>query len=99
MVCEKPPHSPFFKGGRSCTPPLAKGGGGDLPVKGIKVTLLGPAPAPISRVRGQYRFHLLLLSSRRDKLRSLAIEGRNAVEEKYGRKCKVIVDVDPMNLM
>jgi primosomal protein N' (replication factor Y) len=71
----------------------------DLQVKGSNVTLLGPAPAPISRVRGQYRFHLLLLSQQRDKIRSLAIEGRNAVEEKYGRRCKVIVDVDPVNLM
>jgi primosomal protein N' (replication factor Y) (superfamily II helicase) len=68
-------------------------------IRGKETVLLGPAPAPISRVRGQYRFHLLLLSQQRDKIRSLAIEGRNAVEEKYGRKCKVIVDVDPVNLM
>jgi len=68
-------------------------------MRGKNTVLLGPAPAPISRVRGQYRFHLLLLSQQRDKIRSLAIEGRNAVEEKYGRKCKVIVDVDPVNLM
>ena len=68
-------------------------------MRGKDTALLGPAPAPISRVRGQYRFHLLLLSRQRDKLRSFAIEGRNAVEEKYGRKCKVIVDVDPVNLM
>jgi primosomal protein N' (replication factor Y) len=68
-------------------------------MRGKDTVLLGPAPAPISRVRGQYRFHLLLLSQQRDKIRSLAIEGRNAVEEKYGRKCKVIVDVDPVNLM
>ena len=68
-------------------------------MRGKDTVLLGPAPAPISRVRGQYRFHLLLLSQQRDKIRSLAIEGRNAVEEKYGRKCRVIVDVDPVNLM
>ncbi len=68
-------------------------------MRGKDTVLLGPAPAPVSRVRGQYRFHLLLLSQQRDKIRSLAIEGRNAVEEKYGRKCKVIVDVDPVNLM
>ncbi len=68
-------------------------------MRGKDTVLLGPAPAPVSRVRGQYRFHLLLLSQQRDQIRSLAIEGRNAVEEKYGRKCKVIVDVDPMNLM
>jgi len=68
-------------------------------IRGKETMLLGPAPAPISRVRGQYRYHLLLLSKHRDKIRSLATEGRNAVEEKYGRKCRVILDVDPVNLM
>jgi primosomal protein N' (replication factor Y) (superfamily II helicase) len=68
-------------------------------MRGKDTILLGPAPAPIARVRGQFRFQLLLLSRQRDKIRMLAIEGKKAVEEKYGRKCKVIVDVDPMNLM
>ncbi len=68
-------------------------------MRGKDTILLGPAPAPISRVRGQYRFHLLLLSQHRDKIKTLAIEGKNAVEEKYGRKCRVIIDVDPVNLM
>jgi len=68
-------------------------------MRGKETTLLGPAPAPISRVRGQYRFQLLLLSTKREKIRMLAAEGRTAVEEKFGRKCRVIVDVDPVNLM
>jgi primosomal protein N' (replication factor Y) len=68
-------------------------------MRGKETILLGPAPAPISRLRGQFRFQLLLLSQKREAIRSLAVEGRNAVEEKYGRKCKVIIDVDPVNLM
>jgi primosomal protein N' (replication factor Y) len=68
-------------------------------IKGKDTLLLGPAPAPIARVRGQYRFQLLLLSQQREVIRYLAAEGRRVVEEKYGRKCKVIVDVDPVNLM
>jgi primosomal protein N' (replication factor Y) len=68
-------------------------------MRGKDTVLLGPAPAPISRLRGQYRYQMLLLSQRRDAIRHLAAEGRKAVEEKYGRKCKVIVDVDPVNLM
>jgi primosomal protein N' (replication factor Y) len=68
-------------------------------MRGKDTVLLGPAPAPISRVRGKYRFHLLLLSDQRDTIRSLAMEGRKAVEEKFGRKCRVLVDVDPVNLM
>ncbi len=68
-------------------------------MQGKEVILLGPAPAPIAKVRGQYRFQLLLLSQKRDVIRFLVSEARSAVEEKYGRKCKVIVDVDPVNLM
>jgi primosomal protein N' (replication factor Y) len=68
-------------------------------MRGKETIVLGPAPAPIAKVRGQYRFQLILLSQKRDLIRSLAAEGRNTVEEKFGRKCKVIVDVDPMNLM
>ncbi len=68
-------------------------------MQGKETALLGPAPAPVSRVRGQYRFQLLLLSPKRETIRALAAEGRKAVEEKYGRRCRVIVDVDPVNLM
>jgi primosomal protein N' (replication factor Y) len=68
-------------------------------MRGKDTLLLGPAPAPIARVRGQFRFQLLLLSQQRDKIRMLALEGKKTVEEKYGRKCKVIIDVDPVNLM
>jgi len=68
-------------------------------MRGKETALLGPAPAPISRVRGQYRFQLLLLSTRREAIRALAAEGRKVVEEKYGRKCRVLIDVDPVNLM
>ena len=80
-------------------PPLSKGGQGGFESRGKDTILLGPAPAPIARVRGKYRFQLLLLSQQRELIRHLAAEGRRVVEEKYGRKCKVIIDVDPVNLM
>jgi primosomal protein N' (replication factor Y) len=68
-------------------------------LRGNDTVLLGPAPAPLSRVRGQYRFQMLLLSAKREVMRMLVAEGKKMVEEKYGRKVKVIVDVDPVNLM
>ena len=68
-------------------------------MRGKETVLLGPAPAPVFRVRNQYRFQLILLSQKREAIRSLALEGRRVVEEKYGRKCRVLVDVDPVNLM
>jgi primosomal protein N' (replication factor Y) len=68
-------------------------------MRGKDTVLLGPAPAPVFRVRGHYRFQLILLSKQREAIRALAVEGRRAVEEKFGRKCRVIIDVDPVNLM
>jgi len=68
-------------------------------LKGRETALLGPAPSPIAKVRGKHRFQMLLLSPKRETLRMLALEARKAVEEKYGRKVQVIVDVDPVNLM
>jgi primosomal protein N' (replication factor Y) len=68
-------------------------------LKGKETALLGPAPSPIAKVRGKHRFQMLLLSPKRETLRVLAMEARKAVEEKYGRKVQVIVDVDPVNLM
>ena len=68
-------------------------------LKGKETALLGPAPSPIAKVRGKHRFQMLLLSPQRETLRMLALEARKAVEEKYGRKVQVIVDVDPVNLM
>ncbi len=62
-------------------------------------TLLGPAPSPIAKVRGKYRYQLLLLSAKREVLRMLAVEARKVVEEKFGRQVQAIVDVDPVNLM
>jgi len=68
-------------------------------LKGKETTLLGPAPSPIARVRGKYRFQMLLLSSKRETLRMLAVEARRAVEDKFKNRVQVIVDVDPVNLM
>ena len=85
--------------GRRGGPVCASDAGSGLPLTSKDVILLGPAPAPIAKVRGQYRFQLLLLSEKRETIRYLAAEGRNAVEEKFGRKCRFMIDVDPVNLM
>ncbi len=67
--------------------------------KSGEVSLLGPAPSPISSVRGRYRYQILLISRRRGLMRSMAAEGRTAVEEKFGRRVRIIIDVDPGHLM
>ena len=56
----------------------------------------GPAPAPLARIKGHYRYQILLRSSQRAAL-------RRAVEEvmmgKRWRGVEVAIDVDPINIL
>lgn len=58
------------------------------------VRITGPAPAPLERLRGQWRFQLILRSSNgrrlREVVRSVALSGRES---------DLVVDVDPYDLM
>ncbi len=58
---------------------------------------LGPAPAPITRIRDKYRFHALLISDQpgqlQDELRQLVQQERNPPGIQW------VVDVDPMSLL
>jgi primosomal protein N' (replication factor Y) len=64
-----------------------------------KVQVLGPAPAPISRLKRIYRFHFVLKAERRDALsRALRAMLANAEWEGIPRR-NVMVDVDAVHLM
>lgn len=62
------------------------------------VTVLGPTPAPIARVRNRYRFRVMLRSTSREHLRkaTLAIHGASA---QLPRTVRVTIDVDPVGLL
>lgn len=60
------------------------------------VRVQGPAPAPLARIKGVYRFQILLRSSRRAALRQ-AVE-RSVVGRTF-RGVDVVIDVDPLNIM
>lgn len=65
-----------------------------IAISGGKVTLLGPAPCLVSKLRGEYRFHFLLRSqSRRElmKVMSMALERMSS-----DLRAKLSIDVDPM---
>jgi primosomal protein N' (replication factor Y) len=63
----------------------------------IEVRLLGPAPAPIKRIKARYRYHLLL--------RSASARGLNAVARhlqaafKKDRKVQIIFDMDAQDML
>lgn len=62
-------------------------------------TLLGPAPAPLARLRGHFRIHLLLKSPSRRALREALHRLPQAPKMHRGCAIKRIVDVDPCNML
>lgn len=62
------------------------------------VEVLGPAVAPIARLRGRFRFRVLLRSSDRRALRHAAAAAMNALGE-IDNRVRVVVDVDPVGML
>jgi primosomal protein N' (replication factor Y) len=64
---------------------------------GIKHRVLGPAPCPIAKLRGLFRFHVLMSSPNGEKLRA-AVRG---VIEQFEpiEGVQWVVDVDPLDLL
>jgi primosomal protein N' (replication factor Y) len=68
--------------------------GADRPAAGEEIVVLGPAPAPVPRVRGRYLWHLLVKSRGRE----LALRTVRTTLEQMERVSgvKLDVDVDPI---
>jgi primosomal protein N' (replication factor Y) (superfamily II helicase) len=66
----------------------------DAERSGLRV--LGPAPAPLGRLRGEYRAQLLIKGSHRKRMREIvlaAIAARPELQRRVG------VDVDPVSVL
>ncbi|HEX5706817.1 MAG TPA: hypothetical protein VFX96_05960, partial [Pyrinomonadaceae bacterium] len=62
--------------------------------------VLGPAPAPLARLRGEHRVQLLLKSRDRKRLRGVIEIALNDAAETHGCDLdSVNVEIDPVNLM
>lgn len=62
--------------------------------------ILGPAPAPLARLRGEHRLQILLKSRSRPRLRTLLdLALGNAMADKSYDSRRVNVEIDPVNLM
>jgi primosomal protein N' (replication factor Y) (superfamily II helicase) len=59
-------------------------------------TVLGPAPAPLTRLRGEHRVQIFLKGSRREKMRYAM---RAALASLPEVRRRVIVDVDPLSVL
>ena len=63
------------------------------------VRLLGPAAAPVSRLKRIYRFHLLLKAQRRSDLQHALRDLLQHAEQRGIPRRALVVDVDAINLM
>ena len=76
-----------------------------LRAKAQRFAILGPSPAPLSRVRRMYRWHLLTRQARRvepsgAEMRQVVREVvQEILPEARKQRVKVTVDVDPVNLL
>ena len=62
--------------------------------------VLGPAPAPLARLRGEHRYQILLKSRSRPRLRTLVEMALGEVSARPGCDLhSVNVEIDPVNLM
>jgi len=65
--------------------------------QGADARLLGPAPAPIAKIRGKYRYHALLQGPDGDLLRSITHAA--SVDLNPPEEVQWVFDVDPQNLL
>jgi primosomal protein N' (replication factor Y) len=62
-----------------------------------EIEILGPAPAPIERLRRRYRWQILLKGKRSAPLLELAYRARQIISP--SRTARLYVDVDPYNML
>jgi primosomal protein N' (replication factor Y) len=65
---------------------------------GRRVEVLGPAPAPIARLRGRFRFRVLLRAKDRGPLRAV-VERVAAAREALDRQVRAAIDIDPVSML
>ena len=64
-----------------------------------KVIILGPAPAPLARLKNEFRIQILLKSQSRKKLRAVLDEALAQMQKRHGDMRIIKVEIDPMSLM
>jgi primosomal protein N' (replication factor Y) len=68
-------------------------------MRGDSARILGPAPAPLERVKQLHRYQLLIKAGSRKTLHHLLTALRDHLEAKKLSSTRVMVDVDPVSLL
>ncbi len=63
-----------------------------------QVEVLGPAACLLSRLRGKYRVQIVLKASRRSSLHRL-LYGATVFQKKMSKSVKIVLDVDPLDML
>ncbi len=61
--------------------------------------VLGPSPAPLERLRGRFRYRVLLRASERAPLRGVARAVEAAIRKSKDRLVRASIDIDPMQML
>lgn len=65
----------------------------------LNISVLGPAPSPIDKIKNRYRWQVLIKSSNIESLHKLCSIVEQRKNELLIKKTKLIIDVDPDSLM
>ena len=60
--------------------------------------VLGPAAAPLARLRGRFRFRVVLRADERAPLRAALASVELAIRD-VDRRARAIIDVDPVSML
>ncbi|MEZ4598508.1 MAG: primosomal protein N' [Syntrophotaleaceae bacterium] len=64
----------------------------------LAVEILGPAPCPLNRLRGKWRFQILLKAVERSSMRRI-LSNIGSLRARVPRRVSLIVDVDPLDML
>ncbi len=67
-------------------------------VKAQEVAILGPAPAPVARIRARYRMRFLMRSRSREKLRMVAMKVGERIDQGLSPG-RAHLDIDPVSML
>jgi primosomal protein N' (replication factor Y) len=63
------------------------------------VRVMGPAEAPVVRLKNEFRYQILLKAANRSTLRSVLQNLRRFAEKEKWKATALMIDVDPISLM
>ncbi|HAO92801.1 MAG: primosomal protein N' [Deltaproteobacteria bacterium GWC2_56_8] len=70
-----------------------------LKVKNAGVAVLGPAPAPLEKLKGRYRWQMLIKCADAKKLHAIALTLRGSFRAKKRPGVCLTIDMDPLNTL